>query len=169
MLFFLVISKRRCMSPPPGLTIQGESNKVCNPKKVIYVLKHYPSMVWHDQWSFVIGSKRGTTYNILFVRQGKGITALILYVDDIIMTRNCPSSVTALKYCLSKDFQIKDLGYVKYLWQLKLQDLTRDCRLWKEIFSRSFGEERDKGLSGSKLAYPPYWKKSSVSYCKSKR
>ena len=37
-----------------------------------------------------------------------------MYVDDIIMTGNDPKEKEALWQCLAKEFEIKDLGKLKY-------------------------------------------------------
>ncbi|KAK2965726.1 hypothetical protein RJ640_025452 [Escallonia rubra] len=43
-----------------------------------------------------------------------GVTALIVYVDDIIVTRNDSDEKEALRKYLAKEFEIKDLGKLKY-------------------------------------------------------
>ncbi|KAK2985412.1 hypothetical protein RJ640_007354 [Escallonia rubra] len=43
-----------------------------------------------------------------------GVTALIVYVDDIIVTGNDSNEKEALRKYLAKEFEIKDLGKLKY-------------------------------------------------------
>ena len=43
-----------------------------------------------------------------------GVTTLIVYVDDIIVTGNDEKEKNTLKQCLAKEFEIKDLGKLKY-------------------------------------------------------
>lgn len=38
---------------------------------------------------------------------------LLVYVDDVLVTRNCEKSIVAVKDYLHKVFTIKDLGYAK--------------------------------------------------------
>ena len=45
--------------------------------------------------------------------QGK-IAALIVYVDDIVVTGDDLEAIVQLKKSLSKEFEIKDLGALKY-------------------------------------------------------
>ena len=40
--------------------------------------------------------------------------ALIVYVDDIIVKGNDEKEKNTLKQCLAKEFEIKDLGKLKY-------------------------------------------------------
>lgn len=51
----------------------------------------------------------------------KANSTLIVYVDDIVVTRNDDTEVKLLKVYLAKEFEIKDLGQVRYFWVLKLQ------------------------------------------------
>lgn len=51
----------------------------------------------------------------LFIKRDKcWITILLVYVDDIVITRNNPHSIKALKEYLHSVIQVKDLGNLKY-------------------------------------------------------
>lgn len=51
----------------------------------------------------------------LFLKKEQGkITALIVYVDDMIVTGNDPEERKALQEYLSTEFELKDLGSLKY-------------------------------------------------------
>lgn len=43
------------------------------------------------------------------------VTALLVYVDYIIVTGNYVEGMQSLKQCLEKEFDIKELGKLKYL------------------------------------------------------
>lgn len=59
----------------------------------------------------MLSAKRTT----LFVKHSGGkTTALIVYVDDIVMTKNDPVEISSLKLFLGKEFEIKDLGSLHY-------------------------------------------------------
>lgn len=52
----------------------------------------------------------------LFIKrstEGK-TTILIVYVDDIIVTGDCEEEIRSLKVFLAQEFEIKDLGNLKY-------------------------------------------------------
>ena len=51
----------------------------------------------------------------LFVKRSKEekITALIVYVDDIIVTRDDAEEIKKLKDHFSKEFKLRDLGKLK--------------------------------------------------------
>ena len=42
------------------------------------------------------------------------ITMLIVYVDDIVLTGNHQEEMRRLKQLLAKEFEIKDLGHLRY-------------------------------------------------------
>ena len=44
----------------------------------------------------------------------KGVTNILVYVDDIIMIGNDEKERESLRQCLTKDFEIKELGRLKY-------------------------------------------------------
>ena len=50
----------------------------------------------------------------LFIRSsGKSFTAVVIYVDDMVITGNDSSAIGSLKRFLHDRFQIKDLGKLK--------------------------------------------------------
>ena len=52
----------------------------------------------------------------LFIKHSDegGVTILLVYVDDIIVARNDENEKEALKKCLVREFEIKELGRLKY-------------------------------------------------------
>ena len=61
------------------------------------------------------GYKQSNSDHTLFLKKQHGkITTLIVYVDDMIVTGNDLEEMKALKEYLSKEFEMKDLGPLKY-------------------------------------------------------
>ena len=104
------------MTPPPGLRRQGE-NLVCRLSKSLYRLKQ-ASRQWFVKFSEAIQStgyvQYKADYSLFTRRQGKSFTALLIYVDDILIMGNDSSVIDALKRFLNGRFKIKDLGDLKY-------------------------------------------------------
>jgi hypothetical protein len=62
------------------------------------------------------GYKQSQADHTLFIKhstQGM-VTILIVYVDDIVLTGNDDGEIQNLKHRLSNEFEIKDLGSLKY-------------------------------------------------------
>ncbi|RVW97674.1 Retrovirus-related Pol polyprotein from transposon RE1 [Vitis vinifera] len=104
------------MSPPPGLRRQGE-NLVCHLHKSLYGLKQ-ASRQWFAKFSTAIQAagfvQSKADYSLFTCRKGKSFTALLIYVDDILITGNDVKAIVALKQFLHSHFRIKDLGDLKY-------------------------------------------------------
>lgn len=62
------------------------------------------------------GYKQCQANHTLFVKyHGSHVTALIVYVDDIVVTGDVDGEITRLKDHLAQEFEIKDLGPLKYV------------------------------------------------------
>ncbi|XP_022041812.1 uncharacterized mitochondrial protein AtMg00810-like [Helianthus annuus] len=53
-------------------------------------------------------------HSLFVMCKGDVLVVLLVYVDDIVVTGNSLPEITRVKSCLSKSFQIKDLGILKY-------------------------------------------------------
>ncbi|WJZ98115.1 hypothetical protein VitviT2T_016667 [Vitis vinifera] len=105
------------MSPPLRLRLQGEENLVCRLHKSLYGLKQ-ASRQWFAKFSEAIQSagyaQSQADYSLFTRKQDKSFTALLIYVDDILITGNDPVSIATTKKFLHSHFHLKDLGDLKY-------------------------------------------------------
>jgi hypothetical protein len=101
-----------------GLEDSSSAGKVCKLKKVLYGLKQ-SLRAWFEQFSGAMqrfGYKQSQADHTLFIKhssQGK-VTASIMYVDEIVLTGNGDGEMQNLKHRLANEFEIKDLGTLKY-------------------------------------------------------
>jgi transposase InsO family protein len=106
------------MSLPPGFEENLGRDKVCRLKKSLYGLKQSPR-AWFERFGNVV-KKHGFTqsqadHTLFFKHSHEGkIAILIVYVDDIIMTGDDVNEISDLKRRLEAEFDIKDLGKLKY-------------------------------------------------------
>lgn len=104
------------MDPPPGY--RQKENLVCKLKKSLYGLKQSPRE-WFERFTQTVkkqGFQQSQADHTLFYKhsdRGKR-TILIVYVDDIIVTGHDYSELEQLKGYLAGEFELKDLGNLKY-------------------------------------------------------
>ena len=106
------------MDLPPGFMIpEVHYRKVCKLRKLLYGLKQ-SLRAWFGRFTKSMrsfGYHQSNSDHTLFLKKQHGkITALIVYVDDMVVTGNDPDERKALQSYLSSEFEMKDLGYLKY-------------------------------------------------------
>ena len=138
------------MSPSLGLLRQEEDNLVCRLHKSLYSLKQ-ASRQWFSKFSEAIRDAGYVQFRAdysLFTRiQGKSFTALLIYVDDILITGNDPVSIVAIKKFLHSQFHLKDLGDLKYFLGIEVSSFKNGIF----ISQRKYALEiiKDAGLLGA--------------------
>ena len=109
------------MQPPLGYP--HSSSQVCCLRRALYGLKQAPR-AWFEKFSSVVAQQGFTSSphdTALFVRRSSaGITRILLYVDDMIITGDDSTGIHSLQHFLSQHFEIKDLGTLSYFLGLKV-------------------------------------------------
>ncbi|KAK0585152.1 hypothetical protein LWI29_024002 [Acer saccharum] len=103
------------MELPPGS--ESQTGKVCKLKRALYGLKQSPR-AWFGRFSTSMRRfgyhQSNSDHTLFFKRKGDKITILIVYVDDMIVTGNDDLEMTALQGYLATEFEMKDLGLLRY-------------------------------------------------------
>nr|GEV36128.1 putative ribonuclease H-like domain-containing protein [Tanacetum cinerariifolium] len=111
------LKKEVYMEALHGFTNKFGEREVCLLKKSLYGLKQSPR-AWFDRLTFAMknhGFKQSNLDYTLFLKQrGNLITCLIIYIDDMIITGDDKEEITKLKKYLFTEFEMKDLGRLKY-------------------------------------------------------
>lgn len=150
------------MEVPPGLASPGLASpenfgKVCKLKKSLYSLKQSPRS-WFDRLTRVIknqGYIQCQNDHTMFIKHsldGKR-AIMIVYVDDIILTGDWLDEITCLKNVLGREFEIKDLGQLKYFLGMEVARSHKDivvsqCKYTLDLL-------KETGMLGCKPATTP--------------
>ncbi|KAI9178342.1 hypothetical protein LWI28_025344 [Acer negundo] len=123
------------MDPPSGFT--PKEAKVCKLKKALYGLKQ-SLRTWFDRLSYSMkeyGFKQALTDHTLFYkRDGDDITLLIVYVDEMIVTGINISEIEKLQCRLAKEFEMKDLGALKYFLGIEVSRSKQEIFLSQQKY-----------------------------------
>uniref|UniRef100_A0A2N9GS30 Reverse transcriptase Ty1/copia-type domain-containing protein n=1 Tax=Fagus sylvatica TaxID=28930 RepID=A0A2N9GS30_FAGSY len=138
-------------SQPPGF-----SHKVCRLRRALYGLKQAPR-AWFAKFSSTI-SQHGfsaSSYDsaLFFRRSDHGITLLLLYVDDMIITGDDVQGIQDLKHFLGQHFEMKDLGPLSYFLGLEVSSSSdgyylTQAKYTSDLISRA-------GITDSKIIDTP--------------
>ena len=115
------LSEEVYMKPPPGFP--HSTDQVCKLRRALYGLKQAPR-AWFEKFSSTIQKLSFTSsthdYGLFTRKRETGITLLILYVDDMIITGDDITGISDLKQSLSHHFEMKDLGRLNYFLGLEV-------------------------------------------------
>ena len=151
------------MTLPPGFHSKGEcvsasstAPKVCKLVKSLYGLRQ-ASRQWYTKLSATIkelGFVQSQADHSLFVHcKGSLFTALLVYVDDMVITGNDQACVASLKSVLDQKFGIKDLGSLKYFLGLEIARNKDGISLSQRKYALEVLEEA--GMTGCKPVQTP--------------
>ncbi|KAK8943073.1 hypothetical protein KSP39_PZI008985 [Platanthera zijinensis] len=105
------------MKFPPGFVKKGAEGFVCHLRKSLYGLKQSPR-AWFGRFLTTMlkfGYKQDQSDHTMFIRRHEQhVVVLIVYVDDIVITGNDTEEIANLKTLLSTEFEVKDLGRLRY-------------------------------------------------------
>ena len=151
------LSEEVYMDLPPGCMVpERQKQKVCKLKKSLYGLKQSPR-AWFGRFTksmTTFGYKQSNSDYTLFLKKRHGkITALIVYVDDMIVTSKDLEEMKALKHYLSKEFEMKDLGPLKYFLGIEISRSSKGIFLSQRKYAVDLLHET--GMSACQPADTP--------------
>ena len=99
------------MQAPPGFSHEYNQGEGCRLRKALYGLKQSPR-AWFGRFTTamrIFGYKQSNSDHTLFLRKKDSrITCLVIYVDDMVITRNDAKEINELKRWLFREFEMKD-------------------------------------------------------------
>ncbi len=111
------------MEQPPGYVDQTHPNLVYRLKKVLYGLKQTPRAQSDKIGQYLVTSGFQTSnanFSLYVKKTNHGIVIIIIYVDDLIITRNSDANIFDLKKLLKQKFGMKDLGELRYFLDIEV-------------------------------------------------
>ncbi|CAL1356539.1 unnamed protein product [Linum trigynum] len=104
------------MKVPQGFAQPGDT-RVCRLRKSLYGLRQ-ASRNWYTKFTEALlefGFTVSKADHSLFLFQARDVfVAILIYVDDVVLTGNDPATIARVKEFLHHKFSIKDLGVLKY-------------------------------------------------------
>ncbi|CAJ2643328.1 unnamed protein product [Trifolium pratense] len=143
------------MTIPEGV-VAPKPNQVCKLLKSLYGLKH-ASRKWYERLTSLLvqqGYTQSTSdYSLFTLKHDHSFTALLVYVDDIILAGDSLSEFARIKQILDREFKIKDLGQLKYFLGLEVAHSQSGISICQRKYCLDL--LKDTGLIGSKPAPTP--------------
>jgi hypothetical protein len=117
-----VIEEEVYIEQPQGFEVEDIKTHVWRLKKALYGLKQAPRS-WYgriDSFLTSLGfTKSKADFNLYFKVMNAELVILLLYVDDLFVTRE-ENIITDCKKKLAAEFEMKDLGLMHYLLGLEV-------------------------------------------------
>lgn len=140
---------------PQGFVKKGEEEKVYKLKKALYGLKQAPRAWFSKIEAYFMkeGFERCDFEHTLFIKSEEGGKILIvsLYVDDLIFTGNCESMFVKFKNSMKHEFDMTDLGKMRYFLGVEVMQCTEGIYICQKKFAREvlekFGMDRSNGVN----------------------
>jgi hypothetical protein len=120
-------------------------------KKALYGLKQAPR-AWSDKIGQYLVTSGFQTSNVdfsLYVKkEDHGIIIIVIYVDDLIITRDSDVDIFDLKKLLKQKFEMKDLGELCYFFGVEV--IQSPKRIW--LLQRQYASNKlsEYGMTGCK-------------------
>ncbi|XP_014489795.1 uncharacterized protein LOC106752595 [Vigna radiata var. radiata] len=144
------------MEPPPGLKIHNEG-QICRLTKSLYGLKQASRQWFEKVSSFLISANyiQSKSDHSLFIRKTPtSFIALLVYMDDIVLTKNSMMEINCIKELLHNKFRIKNLGELKYFLGLEVAISKKGIHLCQRKYALDILEET--GMLGCKPSSTPF-------------
>jgi hypothetical protein len=139
------------MEQPPGYVDQTHPNLVCRLKKTLYSLKQAPR-AWPDKiGQYLVTSGFQTSdadFSLYVKKKDHGIVVIVIYVDDLIITRDSDVDISDLKKLLKQKFEMKDLGKLHYF--LGIEVIHSPKGIWLLQKQYALNKLSEYGMMGCK-------------------
>ena len=128
------------MVQPPGFMKPGIEHRVCKLHRALYGLKQSPR-AWYARlhaallsWNLIQST---SDPNLYFSHTSSGTTALLVYVDDILLTGSNQQLITQLKGHLHRTFRTNDLGPISRYLGVQFERSSNRLRMHQTTYAHN--------------------------------
>ena len=117
-----IIEEEVYIEQPKGFVVHGKESHICKLKKALYGLKQAPRAWygWIDGFLVSLGfTKSDADPNLYYKVVNDEPLILVLYVDDLFLTKN-EKLILWCKKKLASEFEMKDLGLMHHFLGLEV-------------------------------------------------
>ncbi|GAU30132.1 hypothetical protein TSUD_360250 [Trifolium subterraneum] len=143
------------MKPPPSLPL-AQPDLVCKLQRSLYGLKQ-ASRQWNAKFTETLISsgyvQSKADYSLFTKQSTTGFTAILVYVDDLVLGGTDIAEIHHLKALLDAKFSIKDLGSLKYFLGFEVARSTTGISLCQRKYTLDLLQ--DSGLLAAKPTSTP--------------
>lgn len=143
------------MEVPKGV-VCSKGNQVCKLMKSLYGLKQ-ASRKWYEKLTSLLithgYNQSSSDYSLFTHSKEDGFSALLIYVDGVILAGNSLREFNRIKTILNDAFKMKDLGTLKYFLGLEVAQSKNGISIFQRKYCLDLLSET--GLLGSKPAKTP--------------
>lgn len=111
------------MKHPKGHVVKGMEHLVCKLKKSLYYLKQSPRCMNQTFSKYLenIGLKKNKSDSCIYIRYGKDLSIIAVYVDDLILFVKNNVKMNEIKKKLKLRFKMKDMGEIHYCLGISIE------------------------------------------------
>jgi hypothetical protein len=151
------------MRKPPGYN-KGTAGQVCKLLKSLYGLKQASRQWYAKLTSCLIDfgfTQSKADYSLFTMSTSTSFTALLVYVDDIILASSSMTNIVAVKDCLHDKFKIKDLGLLRFFLGIEVARSPTGIHICQRKYALDI--LADSGILGCKPVKIPMEQNSILS------
>ena len=125
------------MDQPLGYVVSGSEHLVCRlskGRKALYGLKQSPRARFYRFSVVVLGYGFQHSHSAFVRHSSTSTIVLIVYVDDIIISRSNSAGITNLKRYLGLQFHTKNLGTLRYYLEIEVACSSQSLFLFQQKY-----------------------------------
>ncbi|XP_028089128.1 uncharacterized protein LOC114289580 [Camellia sinensis] len=152
------------MHQSPSFVQSNQPSFVCKLKKALYGLKQAPR-AWFSTYSNLLLTQdfipSQYDYSLFVKKTSTSITILLIYVDDILLTRSDSLYIQTLVQAMHSAFSMKELGFINYFLGISVAPTSTGYVLSQHKYASEILVKA--GMSSCKLYSSPMATKHSSS------